>query len=110
MEKKFKNKFNQKFERNTSKIDINNNIGPYTIVDQKKANLVSKYLALLLKGKQQIWRKKEIIYRKIGTKKIEENKSIPILSFRLILSKYWGCCETLDGSLCKKRTIEIKKE
>ena len=85
-------------------------MGLYTIVDQKKANLVSEYLALVLKGKQKIWRKKEIIYRKIGTKKIEENKSIPILSLRLISSKYWGFCETLDGSLCKKRIIEIKKE
>jgi len=33
---------------------------------------------------------KEIIYRKIGTKKIEENKSIPISSLRLISSKYEG--------------------
>ena len=110
MEKKFKNKFNQKFEKNTSKIDINNNIGLYTIVDQKKANLVSEYLALVPKGKQQIWRKKEIIYRKIGTKKIEENKSIPILSLKLMSSKYWGFCENLDGNLCKKRIMEIKKE
>ena len=54
MEKKFKNKFNQKFEKNTSKIDIDNNIGLYTIVDQKKANLVSEYLAVVLKGKQEI--------------------------------------------------------
>ena len=54
MEKKFKNKFNQKFDKTTSKIDINNNIGLYTIVDQKKANLVSEYLALVPKGKQQI--------------------------------------------------------
>ena len=110
MEKKFKNKFNQKFENVTSKIDINNNIGLYTIVDQKKANLVSEYLAVVLKGKQEIWRKKDIIYRKIGTKKIEENKSIPILSLRLISSKYWGFCENLDGSLCKNSIIEIKKE
>ncbi len=110
MEKKFKNKFNQKIEKKASKIDINNNIGLYTIVDQKKANLVSEYLAVVLKGKQQIWRKKDMIYRKIGTKKIEENKSIPILSVRLTSSKYLGFCETLDGSLCKKRIMEIKKE
>ena len=101
---------NKKFEKNVSTIDINNNTGLYTIVDQKKANLVSKYLALVLKGKQQIWRMKEIIYRKNGTKKMEENKSIPILSFKLISSKYLGFCETLDGSLCKNRIIAIKKE
>ena len=77
---KFKNKLYQKFENIASKIDISNNTGLYTIVDQKKANLVSEYVALVPKGKQQIWRKKDIIYRKIGTKKIEENKSIPILS------------------------------
>ena len=53
---------------------------------------------------------KEIIYKKIGTKKIEENKSIPILSVRLTSSKYLGFCETLDGSLCKKRIMEIKKD
>ena len=85
-------------------------MGLYTIVDQKKANLVSEYLALVLKGKQKIWRKKEIIYRKIGTKKIEENKSIPILSLILNSSEYKGFCKTLDGNLCKKRTMEIKKE
>jgi len=45
---------NKKFEKNVSTIDINNNTGLYTIVDQKKANLVSEYLALVPKGKQQI--------------------------------------------------------
>ena len=100
----------QKFEKKDSKIDIDNNIGLYTTVDQKKASLVSEYLALVPKGKHKIWRKKEIIYRKIGTKKIEENKSIPILSIRLISPKSTRFCETRDGNLCKKRTIEIKKE
>ena len=65
-------------------IDNDNSIGLYTTVAQKKASLVSKKLALLPNGKQNIWRKKEIIYKKSGTKKIEANKSIPILSIRLI--------------------------
>ena len=85
-------------------------MGLYTMVDQKKANLVSKYLALVPKGKQKKWRRKEKIYRKIGTKKIEENKSIPISLLRFISSKYIGSCKTLEGSLCKKRIMEIKKE
>ena len=46
----------------------------------------------------------------MGQKKIEENKSIPISSLTLIWSIYMGCCATLDGNLCKKRIIEIKKE
>ena len=59
-------------------MDNDNKIGLYTIVDQKKANLVSEKVALVLNGKQKMWRKKEIKYRKIGTKKNEVNKSIPI--------------------------------
>ena len=61
-------------------------------------------------GIQKIWSKKAIIYRKIGTKKIEEKKSIPILSSRLTLSINSGFCEILEGNLCKKRITEIKNE
>ena len=48
IEKKLKTNLAKNYNRDYFEIDVNNNIGLYTIVD-KKANLVSEYLAVVPK-------------------------------------------------------------